>query len=432
MDVKEIGNLEWKRKMLIMLLIFILFFFFFLLFFVYFITLYFYRLYDDSGLIFMFSFFFLIFILGIIINIYIDLFNRQIQDFIVRYFYNRYGFLYSKQSNEIRIEIESIPLVDYMKKKYVGFFKSLRILEEDLLKINQNNIFYKSAHLLIDKKSYLFKDRNPLVFFEGRVWVLYLPYFLRNTVIVPINLSAKRDYYSVSPQPFFSFFTSFLFNFASLLFNFVSLLFNFINFILLIIITAIICGLPMCFCLWIYGYMVNFAKSDPNNVLIYLIVSFVFSVINLLPSVALVLYLFGISRYLNLSYLFNTNFIEVLNKYIKSFFNVPINNEIFNKNFYFLVQNEIDYNSISNYTVNQDIITNEIANQLLNVKENIGDFLVISQGNKLYFWFPKVNIFNTALFRDVYNTLDIFEKQIMQEFNIIQLFLNIYSKLANK
>jgi hypothetical protein len=130
--------------------------------------------------------------------------------------------------------------------------------------------------------------------------------------------------------------------------------------------------------------------------------------------------------------LFNTHFIEDLNKYIRSFFNVPINNEIFNKNFYFLVQNEIDYNSISNYTFNQDIITNEIANQLLNVKKNIGDFLVISQGNKLYFWFPKVNIFNTALFRNVYNTLDIFEKQIMQEFNIIQLFLNIYSKLANK
>ena len=62
----------------------------------------------------------------------------------------------------------------------------------------------------------------------------------------------------------------------------------------------------------------------------------------------------------------------------------------------------------------------------------MGDFLVISQGNKLYFWFPKVNIFNTALFRSIYNTLDIFEKQIMQEFNIIQVFFNIYSKLANK
>jgi hypothetical protein len=178
--------------------------------------------------------------------------------------------------------------------------------------------------------------------------------------------------------------------------------------------------------------MINFANSNPNNVLIYLIVAFVFSIISILTSVALVLYLFGISRYLNLSYLFNTHFIEALNKYIRSFFNVPTNNEIFNKNFYFLVQNEIDYHNISHYTFNQDIITNEIANQLLNVRENIGDFLVISQGNKLYFWFPKVNIFNTALFRNVYNTLDIFEKQITQEFNIIQLFLNIYSKLANK
>jgi hypothetical protein len=62
----------------------------------------------------------------------------------------------------------------------------------------------------------------------------------------------------------------------------------------------------------------------------------------------------------------------------------------------------------------------------------MGDFLVISQGNKLCFWFPKVNIFNTALFRNVYNTIDIFEKQIIQESNIIQLFFNIYSKLANK
>ncbi len=429
MDIKEIGNLEWKRKMLIMLLIFILFFLFFLLFFVYFIILYFYRLYNVLDQIFTFSFLSLILIFNIIIVTYNDLFNRQIQDFLVRYFYSRYGFLYSKQSNEIRIDIESIPLVYYMKKKYVGFFKYLRILEEGLLKINQNNIFYKSAYLIIDKKRYLDKDRSRFIFFEGRVWVLYLPYFLGNTVIVPINLSAERDYYSVSPKPFFSFFTSFLFNFASLLFNFVSSLFNFI---LLIIIIAIMCGLPIYFYIWIYKYMVNFAKSDPNNVLICLIVSFVLSIINILPPAAIELFLFGIPRYSKLSYSFNTNFIEVLNKYIKSFFNVPINNEIFNKNFYFLVQNQIDYNNISRYTFNQDIITNEIVNQLLNVKENIGDFLVISQGNKLYFWFPKVNIFNRALFRDVYNTLDIFEKQIIQEFNIIQLFLNIYSKLANK
>jgi hypothetical protein len=412
MDVKEIGNLEWKRKMLIMLLIFILIFCFVFLFLVYFIILYFYRLEDGfwAFAITLLMFIFLPVILGIIINIYISLFNRQIQDFLTKYFYNRYGFLYSNQTNEIRMEIESIPLVNFMRKKYFGIAAHLRIFEKDLLKINQNNIFYKSANLIIDKKNYLAKGRPTLDFFEGRVWVLYLPYFLRNTVIVPINLSAKRDYYSVFPAPFASFFASFLFAF------------------ILIPIVAI----SFCFCSSIYSYMIYFAKSNPNNVLIHLIVSFVFSIISLLTSVALVLYLFGISRYLNLSYLFNTHFIEALNKYIRSFFNIPINNEIFNKNFYFLVQNQIDYNNISYYTLNQDIITNEIANQLLNVKENIGDFLVISQGNKLYFWFPKVNIFNRALFRNVYNTLDIFEKQIMQEFNIIQLFLNIYSKLANK
>jgi len=412
MDVKEIGNLEWKRKMLIMLLIFILIFCFVFIFLVYFFILYFYHLDDGFGALAI-TFFMLIFlpvILGIIINIYISLFYRQIQDFLVRYFYNRYGFLYSNQSNEIKIEIESIPLVNFMRQKYFGIFAPLRIFEKDLLKINQNNIFYKSANLLINKKNYLAKGRPTLDFFEGRVWVLYLPYFLRNTVIVPINLSAKRDYYSVFPAPFASFFASFLFAF---------------------IFVPIFC-ISVFSCLALYGYMVNFANSNPNNILIYLIVSFVFSIISLLTSVALVLFLFGISRYLNLSYLFNTHFIEALNKYIRSFFNVPINNEIFNKSFYFLVQNEIDYNSISNYIFNQDIITNEIANQLLNVKKNIGDFLVISQGNKLYFWFPKVNIFNTALFRNVYNTLDIFEKQIIQEFNIIQLFLNIYSKLANK
>ena len=412
MDSKEIGNLEWKRKMLIMLLIFILIFCFVFLFFVYFIILYFYRLDDGFGAfaITFFMFIFLTVILGIILNVYINLFYRQIQDFLERYFYSRYGFLYSKQSNEIRIEIESIPLVDYMRKKYFGIVAPLRIFEKELLKINQNNIFYKSANLLIQKKNYLAKGKPTLDFFEGRVWVLYLPYFLRNTIIVPINLSAKKDYYSIFPAPFASFFASFLFA---------------------LILIPIIC-ISLCFCSSLYNYMVNFANSNPNNVLMYFLLSFVFSIISLLPSVALVLFLFGISRYLNLSYLFNIHFIEALNKYIRSFFNVPINNEIFNKNFYFLVQNEIDYSSISNYTVNQDIITNEIVNQLLNVKENIGDFLVISQGNKLYFWFPKVNIFNTALFRNVYNTLDIFEKQIIQEFNIIQLFLNIYSKLANK
>jgi hypothetical protein len=412
MDVKEIGNLEWKRKIFLISFILILFFCFVSLFFVYFIILYFYRL-DDSFWVFVITFLMFIFltvILGIILNVYINLFYRQIQDFLVRYFYNRYGFLYSNQSNEIRMEIESIPLVNFMRQKYFGIIAPLRVFEKDLLKINQNNIFYKSANLLIDKKNYLAKGRPTLDFFEGRVWVLYLPYFLRNTIIVPINLSAKRDYYSVFPAPFASFFASFLFAF---------------------ILIPIIC-ISLCFCSSLYNYMVNFANSNPNNVLMYVILSFVFSIISLLPSVALVLYLFGISRYLNLSYLFNTHFIEALNKYIRSFFNVPINNEIFNKNFYFLVQNEIDYNSISYYAFNQDIITNEIVNQLLNVKENIGDFLVISQGNKLYFWFPKVNIFNTALFRSIYNTLDIFEKQIMQEFNIIQLFLNIYSKLANK
>jgi len=412
MDVKEIGNLEWKRKIFLISFILILFFCFVFLFFVYFIILNFYRLDDGFGAlaITFFMFIFLTVILGIILNVYINLFYRQIQDFLERYLYNRYGFLYSNQSNEIRMEIESIPLVNFMRQKYFGIIAPLRIFEKDLLKINQNNIFYKSANLLIDKKNYLVKGRPTLDFFEGRVWILYLPYFLRNTIIVPINLSARRDYYSVFPAPFASFFASFLFAF---------------------ILIPIIC-ISLCFCSSLYNYMVNFANSNPNNVLIYLIVSFIFSVINLLPSVAVLLYLFGISRYLNLSYLFNTHFIEALNKYIRSFFNVPINNEIFNKNFYFLVQNEIDYHNISYYTVNQDIITNEIANQLLNVKKNIGDFLVISQGNKLYFWFPKVNIFNTALFRDVYNTLDILEKQIMQEFNIIQLFLNIYSKLANK
>jgi len=412
MDVKEIGNLEWKRKMLIMLLIFILIFCIVFIFLIYFFILYFYRLDDGFGafVITFLMFIFLPVILGIIINVYINLFYRQIQDFLERYLYNRYGFLYSKQSNEIRIEIEPIPLVNFMRQKYFGIIAPLRVFEKDLLKINQNNIFYKSANLLINKKNYLAKGRPTLDFFEGRVWVLYLPYFLRNTVIVPINLSARRDYYSVFPAPFASFFASFLFAF---------------------IFVPIFC-ISVFSCLALYGYMVNFANSNPNNVLMYVILSFVFSIISLLPSVALVLYLFGISRYLNLSYLFNTHFIEALNKYIRSFFNVPINNEIFNKNFYFLVQNEIDYHSISHYSVNQDIITNEIANQLLNVKKNIGDFLVISEGNKLYFWFPKVNIFNTALFRNVYNTLDIFEKQIMQEFNIIQLFLNIYSKLANK
>jgi hypothetical protein len=412
MDTKEIDNLEGKRKVFLISFILILFFCFVFLFFVYFIILNFYRLDDGFGAlaITFFMFIFLTVILGIILNVYINLFYRQIQDFLERYLYNRYGFLYSKQSNEIRIEIESIPLVDYMKQKYFGIIAPLRIFEKDLLKINQNNIFYKSANLLIDKKNYLVKGKPTLDFFEGRVWVLYLPYFLRNTIIVPINLSAKKDFYSVFPAPFASFFASFLFA--------------------LIFIPII--GISLCFCSSLYNYMINFANSNPNNVLIYLILSFVFSIISLLPLVALVLFLFGISRYLNLSYLLNTHFIEALNKYIRSFFNVPINNEIFNKNFYFLVQNEIDYHNISHYTFNQDIITNEIANQLLNVRENIGDFLVISQGNKLYFWFPKVNIFNTALFRNIYNTLDIFEKQIMQEFNIIQLFLNIYSKLANK
>jgi hypothetical protein len=412
MDSKEIGNLEWRRKIFLISFILILFFCFVFLFFVYFIILNFYRLDDGFGAlaITFFMFIFLTVILGIILNFYINLFYRQIQDFLVRYFYSRYGFLYSRQSNEIRMEIEGIPLVDFMRQKYFGIIAPLRIFEKDLLKINQNNIFYKSANLLINKKNYLVKGKPTLDFFEGRVWVLYLPYFLRNTIIVPINLSAKRDYYSVFPAPFASFFASFLFAF---------------------ILIPIIC-ISLCFCSSLYNYMINFANNNINNVLMYLILSFVFSIISLLPSVALVLYLFSISRYLNLSYLFNTHFIEALNKYIRSFFNVPINNEIFNKNFYFLVQNEIDYHSISHYSVNQDIITNEIANQLLNVKENIGDFLVISQGNKLYFWFPKVNILNTALFRNVYNTLDIFEKQIIQEFNIIQLFLNIYSKLANK
>jgi hypothetical protein len=128
MDSKEIGILEWKRKMLIMLLIFILIFCFVFIFLVYFFILYFYRLDDGFGAfaITFLMFIFLPVILGIIINIYISLFYRQIQDFLERYLYNRYGFLYSKQSNEIRIEIESIPLVNFMRQKY---FELLHLLE---------------------------------------------------------------------------------------------------------------------------------------------------------------------------------------------------------------------------------------------------------------------------------------------------------------
>jgi hypothetical protein len=73
----------------------------------------------------------------------------------------------------------------------------------------------------------------------------------------------------------------------------------------------------------------------------------------------------------------------------------------------------------------QDVLNNKIIDKLIEIKEKVGEFYVGVIGNKLYILFPKENIFNYLLTKDIHKFLDKFVNDLEKELYIVKEIVSV-------
>jgi hypothetical protein len=101
---------------------------------------------------------------------------------------------------------------------------------------------------------------------------------------------------------------------------------------------------------------------------------------------------------------------------LKQLIRVNTNNKKFNNYFKLYIEKN---NKI------QEVFNNEIIDKLIEIKEKVGEFYIGVIGNKLYILFPKENIFNYLLTKDIHKFLDKFVNDLEKELYIVKEIVNI-------
>jgi hypothetical protein len=100
----------------------------------------------------------------------------------------------------------------------------------------------------------------------------------------------------------------------------------------------------------------------------------------------------------------------------KQLIRVNTNNKKFNNYFKLYIEKN---NKI------QDGFNNEIIDKLIEIKEKVGEFYIGVIGNKLYILFPKENIFNYILTKDIHKFLDKFVNDLEKELYIVKEIVSV-------
>jgi len=163
------------------------------------------------------------------------------------------------------------------------------------------------------------------------------------------------------------------------------------------------------------------------SLLLYLLISQLFSFANVLkfPFISVLIFLLGLLiAIFFLSLLVAIFFLYLSVKALgygleansKQLIRVNTNNKKFNNYFKLYIEKN---NKI------QDGFNNEIIDKLIEIKEKVGEFYIGVIGNKLYILFPKENIFNYILTKDIHKFLDKFVNDLEKELYIVKEIVNI-------
>jgi len=152
------------------------------------------------------------------------------------------------------------------------------------------------------------------------------------------------------------------------------------------------------------------------SILLFLLICQLFSFADVLkfPFISVLIFLLGLLIAIFFLYLSVKAYGLEANS--KQLIRVNINNKKFNNYFKLYIEKN---NKI------QDVFNNEIIDKLIEIKEKVGEFYIGLIGNRLYILFPKENIFNYILTKDINNFLDKFVNDIEKELYIVKEIVNI-------